>query len=609
MSSRTSFITAIAVAGIVTSVHIVATSSDLQAPLAATAITIRLPAGTQLNRGAMGPMRTELAISPDGRLLVFSATPDGTMEHAALYRQPLNGGEATAVAATEGACMPAFSPDGRAVAYWAGGKLFKVGATSGAPVAICDLPAMPVGISWGPDGKIVFGTQGSKGGLRRVAAEGGSPEPLTKVDTGREATHRLPHVLPGGKAVLFTVMPYQAGVDAWVETVSLETGQRTVLIRDAADARYVPTGHLVFVRRGTLMAVPFSPDHPGAIGETPKSLLGVAQAFNVPLIPMNSGAGLFDSSESGALAFVPGGMYPDFPAYLNWVDRGGRSEEWKAFGARQVQGLRLSPDGTRVAMSLGGLNYGLWVYDIPKNRMTRLATGGQVNAPFWTPDGKRITFAWAKQDLANIWSVAAEGGGQPEPIVTSETDQRGNSWSPDGRYLAFVETKPGTGTDVMVLNVADKRVSAFAASKANESQADFSRDGRWLAYVSNESGRNEVYLRSFPDGRRTLQVSVDGGTSPIWGPDGRELFYWDLAFKQMMRARISPGENLSAEPASLLFSSVGPGPSLVRIYSITGDGKRFLVRPQRTPQLPPITELKILPSWFADLRRISPPGK
>src|SRR4030042_2513252 len=237
---------------------------DQKKPATAAPEVIRLPSGWQLNRMpaliASGPAGTEVALAPDGSFLVFSATPDGTMEKAMLYRRPLDREEATVMPGTEAACMPFFSPDGQWIGFWAKGKLHKVAVKGGAPVVLCDLPARPFGLCWGPDGRIILGTQDAAGGLWRVSAGGGKPERLTTVDASKEVTHRLPHTLPGGKALVFTSMPSPFGVEALIELLSFETGKRKVLIEDGADARYVPTGHLIFVRRGTLMAAPFSLD-------------------------------------------------------------------------------------------------------------------------------------------------------------------------------------------------------------------------------------------------------------------------------------------------------------------------------------------------------------
>jgi len=568
---------------------------------------IRLPPGWQLNRMMPGPSRTEVALAPDGSFLVFSATPDGTMAKAKLFRRPLDREEATVIPGTEAACMPFFSPDGQWIGFWAKGKLHKVAAKGGVPAFICDLKARPFGICWGSDGRIFFGTLGA--GLRHVLAAGGTPETLTIVDAGKEATHRLPHLLPGGKGLVFTSTLSQYGVEARVEWLSLETGKRKVLIEDGADARYVSTGHLIFVRRGKLMAAPFSLDRLEITGPAVTVNAGLMQAFNSTPADMNSGAGQYSVSESGTLVFAAGGIFPELVADLYWVDRSGRAEKWAAFGARPVTGLRLSLNGRQLAFSTGGLHRGVWIYDIQRNTVTRLTSDGQPWSPLWTPNGKQIVFSWSKMGPSEIWWAAGDGSGKMEPLTKTEFEQRASSWTKDNRYLAFVESGRGNGYDIQVLRMADRKVIPFAATKSNEALPEFSPDGLWLAYASNESERNEVYVRSFPDGKMTLPISNGGGTSPMWAPEGKELFYWNIAFTKLMKVDISPGQNLTAGTPKLLFEFAAAGSELIRNYDLTPEGRRFLIREKKDHSLPPVTELNLVRNWFEELKRLSPTAK
>jgi serine/threonine-protein kinase len=588
---------------------------DQTKPAAAVPEVIRLPPGWQLNRMMLGPARTEMALAPDGSSLVFSATPDGTMAKAMLFRRPLDRKDAIVIPGTEAACMPCFSPDGQWIGFWAKGKLFKVAVKGGPPVAVCDLPGCPVcdlpagpfGICWGSDGQIIFGTE--RAGLERVLAAGGTPETLTTVDASQDATHRLPHLLPGGKSLVFTSMLSRFGVEARIEWLSLETGKRKVLIENGADARYVPTGHLIFVRKGALMAAPFNLDRLETTGPAVTVKAGLMQAFNFPTADMNSGAGQYSVSESGALISVSGGIFLEPVADLYWVDRSGRAEKWTAFGPRPVNGIRLSPDGRQLAFSTRGLNRGVWIYDIQRNTVTRLTSDGQPWTPLWTPDGKRVVFSWSKTGPSEIWWAAGDGSGKMEQLTKTEFEQRASSWTQDGKYLAFVDSGRGTSLDIQVLRMADRQVIPFAATKSGEVFPEFSPDGRWLAYASNESGRNEVYVRSFPDGKRTLPVSSEGGMSPMWAPNGWELFYWNIDFTKLMKVDISPGQNLSAGTPKLLFEFAANGSTMIRIYDITPDGRRFLIREKKDYNLPPVTELSLVRNWFEELKRLSPAAK
>jgi serine/threonine-protein kinase len=443
-----------------------------------------------------------------------------------------------------------------------------------------------------------------------VSAAGGTPETLTTIEAGQDATHRLPHHLPGGKALVFTSMLSQFGDEARIEWLSLETGKRKVLIENGADARYVPTGHLIFVRKGALMAVPFNLDRLETTGPAVTVKAGLMQALNAPTADLNSGAGQYSISESGALISVSGGIFPEQLADLFWVDRSGRAEKWTEFGTRAAMNLRLSPPaGRQLAFSTYGPTRGVWIYDIQGNTVFRLTSDGQTWTPIWTPDGKRVTFSWSKTGPSEIWWATEGGGRTMELLSKSEYEQRASSWTPDGKHLAFVDYGRDTGMDIRVLRMADRQVLPFAATKANEAFPEFSPDGRWLVYASNESGRYEVYVRSFPDGKRTLPISSEGGISPMWSPDGRELFYWNIDFTKLMKVDISPGQNLSAGTPKLLFEFAAAVSRMVRIYDITRDGRRFLIREKKDYNLPPVTELNLVRNWFEELKRLSPAAK
>jgi serine/threonine-protein kinase len=396
-----------------------------------------------------------------------------------------------------------------------------------------------------------------------------------------------------------------------LEWLSLETGKRKVLVEDAADGRYLPTGHLVFVRRGTLMVVPFDLPRLEIKGQAVTLVPRLMQALNSQM-GGNSGAGQYSVSDSGALIWASGSMYPDRPSRIYWVDRSGRAEPWTALGTRSVGALRLSPDGRRVAATATGFDRGIFVFDLQRNTVTRSTPEGAQGwfyPPFWTPDGTRLVFGWWRTTHPNVWWTAADGSGKLEPLAASKFDQRPSALTRDGRYLALVQVGEETGGDILVMRMADRQVTPFAATKASELFPEFSPDGRWMAFVSNETARNEVYLRSFPDGKRTLQVSTDGGASPLWGPDGRELFYWNAGFTKLMRVAISPGPAPSAGTPALLFEFSGLRSGYLRTFDIAPDGRRFLVLKAQPTEVVSVTELKLVRTWFDEVRRLSPAAK
>ncbi len=288
------------------------------------------PADQGLGEGR--PARTAMVLSPDGRSLVFSAIRGNQQQ---LYLRPLTQLEATPIGGTERAHSPFFSPDGQWLGFWSAGpgsgtgSLFKVAFPQGGPtVKICDTPAI-YGASWGADDTVVFAQR--TGGLWRVPAAGGNAEPLTTLDaTHGEYSHRLPFVLPGSHAVLFTVT--YGTVAQWDATTiavqALATGERKILIEGGADARYVPTGHLVYMRRGTLMAVPFNLQRLEVTGNPVAVAADVMQTTNAQNADFDSGAGQFSVSTSGTLVYLPGGVLPVPERSLHWVDRTGAERPW-----------------------------------------------------------------------------------------------------------------------------------------------------------------------------------------------------------------------------------------------------------------------------------------
>lgn len=348
--------------------------------------------------GGARPTRTAVALSPDGTTLVFGAIWGGEQQ---LYARAMNQLSATPIAGTSGGSSPFVSPDGQEVGFWAGGELRKVPLGGGPPVTLCKAAAI-FGASWGSDGTIVFAT-GRNEGLWRVSAAGGAPEALTTLQPG-EYSHRLPHVLPGGRAVIFTI---SKGAHKWDDTQivvrSLATGQQTVLVTGGADGRYVSTGHLVYLRLGTLMAVPFDARRLVATGAARGLVDGVMQAANRDLSDMeNTLAAQFTVAETGALVYVTGGAMPAPNRTLAWVDRQGTIQALLA-PPRAYRRPRVSPDGRHVAVSTQGDISQIWSYDIARGALSAVTADGQSDYGIFSPDGKRIAFR----------SGAAGGGGQP----------------------------------------------------------------------------------------------------------------------------------------------------------------------------------------------------
>ena len=303
-----------------------------------------------------GPFRTAIAVSPDGRTLVFRGMRGVGHRHQQswqLFLRPLDRLEATPIPGTEGAQNPFFSPDGAWIGYWADREIRRVPTAGGPPSTVARLPSdydgppRTVGASWGDGDVIVFATPDA---VWRVASSGGTPEAVTKPGED-EYAYKLPQMLPGGRAVLFTLQKtLWRWDDAQIVVQSLDTGEQKVLLDDGADARYVPSGHLVFVRRGTLMAVPFDPARLTLTGAPVAMIDGVMQAANNGNVGADSGAGQFAIAAQGRLIYVTGGITPDQDRALVWVDRNGNVEPLVA-PRLEYMAPRLAPNGQRVVVS------------------------------------------------------------------------------------------------------------------------------------------------------------------------------------------------------------------------------------------------------------------
>jgi serine/threonine protein kinase/Tol biopolymer transport system component len=561
--------------------------------------------------GVARPTRTAVALSPDGKTLVLSAIWGGRPQ---LYARAMDQLNAIPISGTSGGRSPFFSPDGRWVGFGAGGELRKVPLSGGPAVRLCEASAL-FGASWGDDGTIVFATQ-RNGGLWRVPAAGGTPQPLTTPQPG-EYSHRLPHMLPGSRAVIFTILK---GPNLWDDTQivvrSLETGQQTVLVTGGADGRYASTGHLVYVRMGTLMAVPFDPVRLAVTGGATGVIDGVMQAADRNSSYMdNTLAGQFTVSDAGALVYLTGGAVPAGDRSLAWVDRHGTSEALPA-PPRSYTAPRLSPDGQRVAVHTRG-PVQVWSFDIARGALSPVTVDGQSDSGVFAPDGKRIAFrSGAGGSEGNLYWKAADGSGDVERLTTSARSQTPSSWSPDGTTLAFMEEGASKGFfqfDIWLWSTGDRKTRALINTAANEMTPEFSPDGRWLAYVSNLSGRHEVYVQPYPGPGERHLISTNGGEQPAWRPDGRELFYVQNGgynaggVPTLMSVNVATAPAFRAGTPKALFANAALFIAWGRSYDVAPDGRRFLLTPDKeaTTSLAP-AQMILVQHWFEELKRLVP---
>jgi len=544
--------------------------------------TIPFPPGEFVDSSSTS---SAVALSPDGAKLVFSSRRGSDSR---LYLRAIDQLEAKALPGTEGARNPFFSPDGQWIAFSQDGRLKKLSIAGGAPVALCSARLVGGG-AWGPDGTIVFHDV-IGAGLWRVSASGGAPQRLTTPKG--EIDHWLPHFLPDAKSVLFTIVT--GSEDNRLAVLSLETGQRRVVMEGGGSGRYLASGHLVFLRNGVLFAAPFEL----ARLQASQPAVPVVEGVGGTSLPAGGHLAL---SGSGTLVYVSG--VSSVENALVWVDPKGVAQPLA--GPRRFFGQpRLSPDGQRVAVTSRAGNPDIWVHQIARGALSRLTVEpGEDETPIWSPDGKTIAYSSSRQGQPRaVLARPADGSGAEQRLWSSDHHIHLNSWSPDGKTVAFSESNPTTSWDLWLLPLdGERKARPFLQTQFEELLAAFSPDGRWLAYQSNETGRAEIYIQPYPGPGPKSPISTAGGTEPLWRSDGRELFF--LSGDKMMAVSIDTRSGVAPGTPRTLFETrlIAPVPPT---YDVTGDGRRFLMV-QRGGDAGD-NQLHVVVNWSEELKRRVP---
>jgi serine/threonine-protein kinase len=516
-------------------------------------LEISLPAGLRFDQ-----FDKTFALSPDGRRLVLAAR-QGPVQR--LYLRDLASSRIEPIPGTENGTDPFFSHDGRWLGFTAVSQMKKVSLETSTVLPITE--AEWGAGAWHPDGFIVYSPSYTEG-LWRISADGGEPEVLTETDPERgELGHFWPDFLPGNEVVLFT--NFKPPVEETrIEALDLTTLERHVVLEDAAHGRYLPsTGHLLFVRRETLFAAPFDVDEQRVTG-TPLPL------FDDVHLGEFQGYGAMEVSRDGTLVFLPASeLYPD--QQLVWVDRDGR-EEPVIRETRRYQDADISPDGTKIVVTIRGDSQDLWIVDLERDSLSRLTRGSatEFNGR-WTPDGERILFNLDTPPF-DQYLIRADGGSEPEPFLRSQLDDTISDITADGK-VAFWQNAGETHRDLWVTSLepgAEPRL--FYRTPGREEHAVFSPDGRWIAYQGTESGQAEIYVQP-TDGGARHQVSVGGGTRPMWSLDGSEIFY--RLGDQFWAVPVTTAPAFRAGRPGLLFEATYLAVDNHRGYDIGPDG-RFL---------------------------------
>ncbi|MBI5770350.1 MAG: PD40 domain-containing protein [Verrucomicrobia bacterium] len=575
------------------------------APAPVTRFNFRLPEGQTFRVAA----RHLIAVSPDGRAIVYHAT-------AGLHLRKLDELEAHPIRGTEGTMNNlCFAPDGQSVGYWQAGQLKRITAKGGAPVVICAVASTPVGVSWAPDGTILFG---QREGILRVPATGGTPAVVVPSQNGESLVS--PQLLADRDTVLFSARPAgSASVDgARIVAQKISTGARTVLVEGGVDARYLPTGHLVYVAGNVLMGVAFDARRLAVTGGAVPVVQGVMRTSGTVIDLANYGVGA-----DGTLVWVFSTVVPDNAAWqLALSDPAGKLTPL-APPPGLYEAPRASPDGTRVAVGVADPKEAyVAIYDLDgKTAVRRLTFGGNSRYPVWSRDSQRVTFQSDREGDPAIFWQRADGTAPAERLTKPEKDTAHvpASWSPKDEHLLFtvIPAKEPIATGALWAYArASGTATPFGNVKAAGQSPMFSPDGRWVAYASrdpNDSSNGEGYIQPFPATGAQYQLprvdATNTPANPFWSPDGTVLYFAP-----------GPGRfasvSVTTQPAVALGNPTpmprpfqGASPISPRAYDIMADGRLIgLIAPGQATDAAGTEqpEIRIVLNWAEELKRLVP---
>ena len=557
--------------------------------------TLPLPEGQQFTNAG----RQVIAISPDGTRFAYAANQQLYLRAMSeLQARPILGAEGSG-----GVLNPTFSPDGRSLAFWSATDetIKTIAVTGGAPVTICRADR-PYGMRWAAD-TILVG-QGSNG-ILRVAASGGKPEQIVSVKTGELAYG--PELLPDGETLLFT-LALRTAEDKWdsaqVVAQSLKTGVRRVIVDGGSDARYLPSGHLVYAHGGLLFAAPFDSRRLSLSGSRVPVVEGIRRSDGA-----QTGVAHFGVSDTGSLVYVPGptsGLSSH--NQLAFSDRAGAIQPLKIpAGAYQVP--RISPDGKRVALGIEdetGAN--IWIHDLSdEGSMRQLTFGGRNRFPVWTADGQRVAFQSDREGDPAIFWQRADGTDTAQRLTRPDPGESHipESWSRSGARFLF-STLTNAGFTLWSFSVPDGKAEQYGDLRsAFPLSAVFSPDGRWVAYQLFSPRDNGVFVEPFPRTGAKSRIAPRG-IGPVWAPDGKELFYTTPGF--LFRVTIKTGRGFDfSSAASIPRPFENFGPTVARVYDMMPDGQRLIgIVTSGQRQGDALTQINVVLNWFEELKQQVP---
>jgi len=585
--------------------------------------TLRAEIGLPDGQSLVHMHRHGVALSPDGSLLAFVGGTERPShhflypkEHPGIWVRPLDQGRARRL--VEIGAQPVFSPDGEWLAFTSPAGIQKIPVAGGDAVTLVnDSSIGSVGLTW--VGKDTIVCAGGSGPLVRISARGGEPTPASSLDeAAHETSHRLPHALPDGKTVLFTSLnedSSQLKMNRFsIHAVSLDSGERKRILDNATDARYVDSGHLVFAREGVIMAAPFDPGRLEITGPEVRAVEGVVQSLYCGNSNSSTMAAQFAVSETGLLAYVAGQVCPDTPRALVWVDREGEEQRVGAPDDGYLS-IRVSPDGRMLLLTVPyPLRSAVWTYDLERKALRKQTFDQTVVFAVWGPGPDRITYDSRDDAERRLYIRPLDAGPGAEEPFGDLAGLHPGSWDLAGeRFVGLIPLEDGRAR--IVGCGRDGKFRDIVESPFDLGFPKLSPDGRMLSYVSAESGREEIYVRPYDAEGRVVQVSTNGGTSPVWSADGRELFFrrWDDYTVHAAGVSLD-GATISVGRPERLFGgedrygwSLGTGS-----WSVAADG-RFLMR--RRPddevrrkvgeELFP-ERIQLVQGWFGELEEKAP---
>jgi serine/threonine-protein kinase len=541
--------------------------------------------------------------------VIFSGLASKDATQTQLYKRTLDQSAATPMPGTADAYEPFFSPDGQWVGFFAGTPsptgdatsiLKKVPIGGGPPVTICYVPGRtPLGAAWASTDQIVFATRAPT--LMQVPAAGGTPRELLKADQDHPGSPSTPSFLPDGKTLLYTKRRSFDWSEAQIVALRVDTGEQHVLVEGGADARYVPTGHLVYMQSGVLMTVPFDAQKVQLAGQPVALIDGVMQSTNMASGIFESGMGQFAISAAGNLVFASGGIAAPPISTIVRRDRKGVETELGAPKGRYFY-PHLSPDGQRIAIVKGGDTSrvsDIWVIDSKTGNATRLTSQGSNDTPIWSADGKRILYA----GYPGLMSIATDGSGAPETVMTGKAAV--TPVSATQSRLVYLERRDGKHEIWTRPLSGQGEPQRYVESKFSMWNAELSPDGHWMTYVLNDSG-DEVWVQAFPAGERHR---ISTGTGPAWARSGRELFFLSGSAGRpyaLMAVDFTPGTVFKIGVPHKLFEANFRPTIPQRSYDVAPDGQHFIMTRREEFPDASVSKLNVVLNWAEELKKRAP---